>query len=279
MIPVLLSKERLPGIYFDLDDIEYVAYSRSVKQPPWWPGKRLYYLRLPILRLWERRAIRISHTTFVCSEHDRRYLSEVYGCKNAAVVPNAIDVPDVQEIPHKRNLLFLGNMSFLPNSVAADHLIRSIWPIISAALPDARLLVAGPEPGNIASFADRPPGVEFLGFVDDLEKLYKEVAVVCCPVLAGGGTRVKILEAAAYGKPIVSTTLGAEGIDLRDGEEILLRDCPQAFAEACIRLLKDRSFAVKIGQTARAAVVRKYERHDVVNRIRMYLSKSGDYCD
>ena len=278
IIPVLLSKEYHPGIYFDLDDIEHVAFLRSIKQPPWWPGKRLYYLRLPILKLWERRAIRLSHTTFVCSEHDRYYLSKVSGCKNIAVIPNCIDVPDLQKLPDTPKLLFLGIMSYMPNTVAADYLIGSIWPLIYSACPDAKLLIAGKEPEGIASFSHSPPGVEFLGFVDNLEELYKKVTVVCCPILSGGGTRIKILEAAAYGKPVVSTTVGAEGIDLRDGEEILLRDGPESFAEGCIQLLKDRNFAVKIGRAARSVVAQKYDRNKVVNSIRMYLSKSGDYC-
>ncbi len=277
IIPVILSRKYHPEIYFDLDDIEHVAFARSIKQPPWWPGKRLFYLRLPILRLWERRAIRLTRTTFVCSQHDRNYLSKVSGCKNIAVIPNAIDLPDVQELPYEPILLFLGQMAYLPNAVAADYLIRSIWPRILFALPDARLLIAGSKPESIPSFADSPPGVEFLGFVDDLQMLYKEVTLVCCPILSGGGTRIKILEAAAYGKPVVSTTIGAEGIDLRNGEEILLRDSPRSFAEACIQVLKDRSFALKIGRTARSVVARKYDMNDVVNRIRMHLSKSGDH--
>ncbi|MGO9314140.1 MAG: glycosyltransferase family 4 protein [Syntrophobacteraceae bacterium] len=275
-IPLLLSKEYHPRIYFDLDDIEHVALSRSIKQPPLWPGKRLFYLRLPILKLWERRAIRLSHTTFVCSEHDRHSLSKDWGSRNIEVIPNAIDIPDVQELPDKPRLLFLGLMSYLPNTVAADYLIKKIWPLILSAFPDARLLIAGPGSENIASFADCPSGVEFLGFVDDLEKLYKEVTVVCCPILSGGGTRIKILEAAAYGKPVVSTTVGAEGIELRDGEEILLRDGPESFAEGCIQLLKDRSFAVKIGRAARSVVARKYDRNHVIDRIRMTMGNSGN---
>jgi glycosyltransferase involved in cell wall biosynthesis len=276
IIPVLLSKDHHPRLYFDLDDIEHVAFSRSIKQPPVWLGKRLFYLRLPILKLWEKRAIRLSHTTFVCSEHDRNYLSKIFGCKNIAVIPNAVDVPDEQELPDKPRLLFLGLMSYLPNAVAADYLIRRIWPLISSACPDARLLIAGAGSESIASFTDCPSGVEFLGFVDDLEKLYREIMVVCCPILSGGGTRIKILEAAGYGKPVVSTTIGAEGIDLRDGEEILLRDGPESFAKGCIQLLKDRSFAVKIGQAARSVVARKYATNHVVNRVRMLLDKSGD---
>jgi glycosyltransferase involved in cell wall biosynthesis len=272
MIPYLLSKGHHPNIYFDLDDIEHVAYSRSIKQPPWWPGKRLLYLRLPILKLWERRAIRSSCKTFICSEHDRKYLSSVYGCNNVAVIPNAIDIPKKQELTDKPNFLFLGRMSYPPNTIAADYLIRKIWPIIYSDSPNARLLIAGSKPEKLESFADSPPGVEFLGFVDDLEKLYKEVAVVCCPILSGGGTRIKILEAAAHGKPVVSTTIGAEGIVLRDGIEILLRDDPRSFAEACIRLIKDWKFADKIGQTARSTVSRLYDRNAVVKTIGLTLN-------
>jgi glycosyltransferase involved in cell wall biosynthesis len=278
MIPFLLSRGHHPRVFFDLDDIEHVAYSRSIKQPPWWPGKRLYYLRLPILKLWERRAIRSSHTTFICSDYDKQYLSKAYGCNNVAVIPNAIEIPELQEITGKPVLLFLGRMSYPPNTVAANYLIKKIWPVIYSAVPNARLLIAGAKPEHIESFADNPPGVEFLGFIDDLDKLYKEVAVVCCPILSGGGTRIKILEAAAFGKPIVSTTLGAEGIDLRDGDEILLRDDPDSFAEACIRLLKERNFAVKIGQTARSSVARHYERDDVVERIKNYMNNYGQVC-
>jgi len=194
------------------------------------------------------------------------------------VIPNAIDIHERQEIPNKPNLLFLGQMSYLPNTVAADYLISKIWPIILSAVPEAKLLIAGSNPDNIASFTARPPGVEFLGFVNDLGKLYQDTAVVCCPILSGGGTRIKILEAAAYGKPIVSTTIGAEGINLRDREEILLCDDPKSFAEACIRLMKDKDLAVKIGENARSVVARQHDINNVIHKIKMYLTGSGGYC-
>jgi glycosyltransferase involved in cell wall biosynthesis len=228
-------------------------------------------LRLPILKLWERRAIRSAQKTFVCSEIDRQYLAKVFGCKNVEVISNAIEIPELREIPEKPVLLFLGHMSYPPNTVAADYLIRKIWPIIYSALPSARLLIAGSKPEHIESFSDSPAGVEFLGFVDDLAMLYQGVSVVCCPILSGGGTRIKILEAAAFGKPVVSTTIGAEGIDLRDGDEILLHDDPRSFAEACLELLDNRELAAGIGKAARAVVAEQYDRNNVVDRIKMFL--------
>jgi len=170
-------------------------------------------------------------------------------------------------------LLFLGRLHFGPNTTAADYLIQEIWPRVLVALPDARLLIAGSGPDCLASYTKKPKGVTFAGFVDDLDGLYEEVSVVCCPVLDGSGTRVKVLEAAAYGKPVVSTTIGAEGIELKDGEEIFLRDNAESFADACIRLLKDHSMAAIMGQRARAAVEEKYERQAVVERIKNVIGE------
>jgi glycosyltransferase involved in cell wall biosynthesis len=275
MVPILLSRAPLPPTYFDLDDVEHVSYARSIGQPPLWRGKPLLRLRLPILKRWEKRAIRASRATFVCSDPDRDYLRCRFGHGNVIVVPNAIDLPVIKAVPHGQTLLFLGLLSFHPNTVAADHLIRNIWPRILSALPEARLIVAGARPDRLESYEQRPCGVTFAGFVDDLEKLYEQVAVVCCPILYGSGTRIKILEAAAHGKPVVSTAVGAEGLSLREGSEILVRDDPGSFAEACIRLLSDRDLAARMGEKARSVVEREYARGAVVRNIRSHMDGTG----
>lgn len=276
MTPVLLSKAPVPPAYFDMDDIEHVAFARSIKQPPFWKGKPLQYLRLPVLCSWERRAIALSRTTFVCSEKDRRYLARAYRCKNVATIPNGVDIPREQPQPEEPTMLFLGTMSYQPNLAAAEYLIKCVWPLVLRALPHARLMVAGNYPERIPAFADSPPNVEFCGFVGDLRELYGRARAVCCPILSGAGTRIKIIEAAAYGKPVVSTNVGAEGIELRDGEEILLRDDLRSFAGACVRLLEDRAEALRIGSAARSAAARLYDAKGVVERIRAHLEGSGE---
>jgi hypothetical protein len=201
-------------------------------------------------------------------------LTRKCGHDRVVVIPNAVDLPRVKALPDTKNLLFLGFLSFHPNTIAADHLIEDIWPTVLSSLPDARLLIAGARPEWLASYKKEPKGVTFVGFVDDLERLYDEVAVVCCPILYGSGTRIKILEAAAHGKPVVSTTIGAEGIDLKDGEEILLRDDPKSFAEACIRLLTDKSLAARMAHKARSAIERSHERRAVVGNIKRVISNA-----
>jgi glycosyltransferase involved in cell wall biosynthesis len=130
-------------------------------------------------------------------------------------------------------------------------------------------------PERIPSFASHPPGVEFTGFVDDLDQLYRRVRIVCCPILAGGGTRVKILEAAAHGEAIVSTVVGAEGLEMRDGVDIVLRDGPAAFARACIELLQDPARCKALGASAREVVARRYDRRQIVNPIKGEIGNPG----
>lgn len=272
MCPILLSKRHPPPIFLDLDDIEHVSFARSVRQPPWWRWKWIQYFQVPSLLFWELRAIRYSKKTFVCSESDRKYLTNIWRLGNVVVIPNSTYIPEERELPNAPTLVFVGNFLHRPNIVGADYLITKVWPAIFSAVPNARLLIAGDRPENIVCFKDKPPGVEFRGFVENLDELYREVRVVCCPILSGGGTRIKILEAGAHGKPIVSTTVGAEGIDLNDGQEILLRDDPASFAEACVRLLKDQNLSARIGNAARSMVARSYDRSIIVHKIREQLA-------
>jgi glycosyltransferase involved in cell wall biosynthesis len=98
--------------------------------------------------------------------------------------------------------------------------------------------------------------------------------VVCAPILSGGGTRVKIIEAAAYGKPIVSTRMGAEGIEMQDGVEIFLRDDPKSFAEACIRLLNDHTLSKRMGVAARSTAIQKYNQIKIKQMIQEIIKES-----
>jgi glycosyltransferase involved in cell wall biosynthesis len=267
MCPILLTRRELPPVFMDLDDVEHRLFLRDILQPPIWLTKRLRYLQWPALLLGERRAIQLSRKTFVCSDLDAQYLEHKWGLLNVRVIPNSIRIPEVQPLSGRPVLLFLGLYAYNPNAVAAEHLITRIWPFIRAACPEATLLIAGAGPECIPPFTQRHPGVEYTGFVDDLDGLYRRSRVVCCPIQSGGGTRIKIIEAAAYGKPVVSTQAGAEGLDFVDGREILLRDNPRAFAETCIELLRDDAFCTSIGQAARTKAVARYDRESMIRLI------------
>jgi len=269
MCPALLTRKALPPVFVDLDDIEHVRWFRQVRQPPFWPAKPLYYLQLPALIAGERRGVKLARKTFVCSDVDRSYLTTWWRLPRIATIPNAVTIPARYGIdPESKALLFLATYAYAPNIVAAEFLIREVWPLVHEACPGSRLIIAGNKPERIPSFANRPADVEFTGFVENLDHLYRRVRIVCCPVTSGGGTRVKILEGAAHGKAIVSTRVGAEGLDLRDGRELLLRDGGREFAKACIELWTDPSRCEALGLAAREAVARQYDRKQIVVRIR-----------
>jgi glycosyltransferase involved in cell wall biosynthesis len=272
MCPHLLSHETLPPIFFDLDDIEHVRLIRSIKQSEKRPTNLLKYLYVPALCWGEIRAIRLARRTFVCSELDRRYLAKYWHLPGVVAIPNAVTIPAVQPLTSEPTLLFLGSYKYQPNLDAAEFLVKQVWPRVYRAMPTARLIIAGAPPQNVHGYGLNIPGVEFTGFVEDLGGLYRRSRVVCAPIFAGGGTRVKIVEAAAYGKPIVATQIGAEGLEMRNGHELLLREDPVSFAEACLKLLTDAALCERLGAAARAIAVQRYDRAKVVRLIQRYLT-------
>ena len=191
--------------FIDLDDVEHVRFIREITQPPHWRSKPLMYLQVPPLWWDERAAIVRSDTAFVCSEHDRQYLRRTMRVRNVEVMPNAVARVDDGPLTTEPNVLFIGNYRYGPNVVAAEYLIGDVWPRVARISPRARLLIAGLHSEDLPSFRNPARGVEFLGFITDLTALYRRTRVMCCPIQSGAGTRVKILEAASHGVPVVST--------------------------------------------------------------------------
>jgi glycosyltransferase involved in cell wall biosynthesis len=269
--PALSSPLNGARVFLDLDDVQHRVFAREVRQPPRWRLKPLLYLQVPALWWGERGAIVRAERAFVCSENDRRYLRRTMRVRNVDVVPNAVPRIADRALTADPTVLFLGAYSYAPNVVAAEYLVREVWPRLIQLHPAARLLIAGPGAEEIPGFHHPPPGVEFLGFVPDLDSLYRRVRVVCCPIQSGGGTRIKILEAASHGIPVVATPIGAEGLDLVPEREILLRRDPRGLAQACADLLADGARASRIGTAARQRVRALYARDAVVRRMATLL--------
>jgi glycosyltransferase involved in cell wall biosynthesis len=262
------GRTRRVPIFFDMDDIEHVALARGLLRDPGWPAQRLLLLQLPTLMLGEMRAMRLATTTFVCSESDRRCLQRYAAKGRVRLVPNSVPFTAIDDVDITEPLvLFVGAMGYRPNAQAADSLVRRIWPSIRTQVPGARLVIIGPGREHTASYRSADPSVTFTGFVDDLQSWYARARVVCCPIYHGGGTRVKIIEAAAYAKAIVSTRLGAEGLEFTDGSEIVLRDTPAELAQACVRLLSDPAAAARLGRAALHKARATYERSAILTQL------------
>jgi len=265
---------QLPPIVFDLDDVETQAYIRTVRQPPHWRTKPLQYLQYPALANMQRWAIRKARTTLVCSENDARALSTQYPAPaHVVAIPNAVPAPDASVISSSQTVLFLGTYGYLPNVQAANLLTQKIWPLVHARLPEARLLVAGRGCESLEGYQNPPAGVHFMGFVDDLNLLYQQTRVVACPILTGSGTRIKIIEAALAGRPVVSTAIGAEGLLFDPARnEIAIRDDIDEFAAELLRLLNDMPACEEMGRRARTLALQEYAESAIVRMLASLLS-------
>lgn len=283
---LLSACKGLPTTVFDMDDIEHVVHQRRMALPQSTRERWLSRAELPALARLEREAVRRAWKTLVCARDDARLLADFCGvpAERVAVVPNGLplppqgsngpqDAPGLQD-PNQSGretptpiLLMVGIYSYEPNGEGARHFIEHTWPLVRQARPDAQAWFVGASPEAIGDASRMPQGVKLLGFVDDLEAVYAQASVVICPILTGGGTRVKLIEAALRGKPIVSTTLGAEGLGFTDGQQALLRDSPSAMAQACVDLLAAPQRAARLGDAARAFAQQHYDRDRIAEAL------------
>jgi glycosyltransferase involved in cell wall biosynthesis len=261
----------LPPVFFDLDDVEHrYAYRRALNAPSL--SSAMYKLSgVPRVMIAERKAIRSADKTFVCSEVDQSYLASLR-MGNVTVIPNAVVVTKKEHpVYSQHTVLFLGNYRYVSNAEAAERLISRIWPLVLQQDETAHLIVAGDCPELIRSYRLRPLNVEFTGLVSDLDALYERSRIICCPIITGGGTRLKLIEAAAYAKPMITTPVGAEGLLFENDREILIRDSDAQIAAACSRLLSHDSECFELGSHAYRKALSLYNVDIVKQRIKSEL--------
>lgn len=265
-----------PRLFLDLDDVEHVAYWRSTLGPPRWRTKYLRLIHLPELVLEEWRAMRHCERVFVCSELDVGKLVFPGARAPALAVSNSIEDPILEEdgapSPGEDRVLFVGSFSYEPNRLGIEWFSREIWPLVVEHRPRARLHIVGRGGQAIDLPSSVTGSVEIHGFVDDIASVYGRSDVVVCPILAGGGTRVKLIEAAAYARAMISTTLGAEGLEFQDRKSILIEDHPAEFASTVIKALESPELRDRIGSEARRVFRRRYRREVVVSDLSSVLA-------
>lgn len=245
----------------DFHNVDYLIMERYVRFESN-RAKRLYArLESRKLREWERRACQRASTAWACSEYDRALLQKFGPGLPMFVVPNVVDVDEyaADSAEDPRKILFQGSMDWYPNRDAVEFFVMQIFSRIRSQVPNVRFVVAGRNPPEeFRQRLGRISGVEFTGTVTDMRAEIASAAVCVVPLRMGSGTRLKILEAAAMAKPIVSTRLGAEGLEFLPGQEIMLADDPSAFAEAVTKLLNAAADRRLLGQAARKRVEQDY---------------------
>ena len=225
-------------------------------------GRRLFmHVQVPKLLHFERIACRHASRVLACSDDDARELAKMAPQTPIRLVPNGVDTEHCrpgERSPQPAHMLFVGPMTWFPNLDGMQWFLRDVLPRILAERPDAQLTIVGKMNGLDVPSSLRAR-VRLAGFVEDLQHEVDTAAVYVVPLRAGSGTRLKVLEAMAFAKPIVTTSIAAQGIDLVDRHEALFADDANGFADAVLQLFADPARAARLGMAARAKAQARYD--------------------
>ncbi|HLJ95933.1 MAG TPA: glycosyltransferase family 4 protein [Gemmataceae bacterium] len=242
-------------------NVESLIFQRHADVATGWLRSRYMALQWRRMRRFESDCGRFFHTIIAVSEQDRQTFAREYIWHHVQTIDTAVDVDYFRPNgtpEHPDHIVFVGSLDWMPNQDGVIHFVQEVWPRIRHARPQAIFRIVGRNPARSVRRLERVDGVEVVGTVPDVRPHLAEAAVVVVPLLVGGGTRIKIFEALAMGKALVSTRIGAEGLPVQSGEHLLLADSPADFAEAVIQLLKDPERRGRLGQAASRLVTAHY---------------------
>jgi len=280
-----ISATQYPISIFDDHNAEYVlqkrAFETDIRYPARWIAAFYSFIQWKKLSRYEGMICRLADGVVAVSEADKRALQRLVPGLEVTVVPNGVDTEfynDQARFDHwdlvigHSSLVFTGKMDFRPNVDAVLWFHREVLPLVQREAPDVHFYIVGQSPHRrVLRLAD-DPAVTVTGYVDDVRPYIAGASVYVVPLRIGGGTRLKVLEAMAMGKAIVSTSLGCEGFEgLVSGQQLLLADTPQDFAQRVVELLDDASHRERLGRAARLFVEERYDWRIIVPRLeRLY---------
>lgn len=263
MADQLRGWDDLPPLVIDTHNIDSLVIRRYADVLPWSFRKAYALITSWKFARFESRAFRRAAAVLVCSGIEERLLQAGETGHRAWMVPNGADLErfrpvDQPSVPER--LLFFGKLDYFPNRDAIEFFLDDILPRIRESFPQVELHIAGAGGDDgLRARLEAEKGVIYHGKVADLNTLLGSAAVVVVPLRSGGGTRLKILEALAAARPLVSTVVGAEGLELEAGRDLLLADDADAFAAAVTGLLRDTQRAAALGNRGRSTVTRRYD--------------------
>jgi len=257
----ILPKSMYSKTCITFHDVNFKKAERLVKVEAKIARKARLWFHSHMMRRWEPFQAEKFGRCIVMSASDQVLLQEANPRLKVDVIPNGVDTKHYQPLPYPENaaiLIFVGNMAYRPNIDAVSYFCHTIYPRIKDEFPQAEFWIVGKEPPTevVALTGD---GVKVTGQVDDLLPYYRNSAASVVPLRAGGGTRLKVLEAMALGRPVVSTTVGCEGLNAIHGTHLLIADDAKRFAEYTMQLIRNKQLWLRIAQQAREFVVNRYD--------------------
>jgi glycosyltransferase involved in cell wall biosynthesis len=242
----------IPAVLFQ-HNVESEIWRRHATNGSGPARKLIYGLEFSKMLRYEQKMVQRFDHVIAVSEHDKKLMKAWVDPARITVVPTGVDTgqfcPGPQPEQEKPLVVFVGAMDWEPNIDAAKYFCAEIWPLVLAKVPDAKFRIVGRNPDRrVQALAGNT--VEVTGRVLSVVEHLRAAAVVVVPLRVGGGTRLKIYEAMAVGKAVVSTSVGAEGLDVHHGRDMILADSPVEFAESVITLLRDPDLRSRQGRAA-----------------------------
>ncbi len=261
---VLLRDLPLPvdiPVIADTHNVEFDVLRRTAASADSWIRRQYAQRQFHATLLEEQRSANSVDLLLATSDRDERVFRNELAISNTAVVPNGVDLSEFTAATRPGEpgvILFSGLMSYYPNQQAVRWFLDHVFPLVLRRVPTATFVVAGAAPPRW--LLDRAsPKVRVTGLVPDMRPFLEQASVFVAPLRIAGGTRVKILEAQATGRPVVSTSAGAEGLDAADGESILIADDANAFADHVVRALTDERLGAHLASKGLSHVMRHHD--------------------
>jgi len=212
--------------------------------------------------------------SLVCSREDLSYLEQEQGIGNVRLLPNGVDLDtfsaDAHDYTQNKTILFTGNMDYAPNVDAVLYFVREIFPLIREQAPGVEFVIAGQRPVKKVQ-ALAAADIRVTGFVKDLAEWYARAAIVVAPLRFGAGTQNKVLEAMAMGVPVVSRSIGFNGLNIASGEGVVLATETQSFADTCLALLQSQDYRQRVGAAGRQAIRSQFDWNVVAALLEQYF--------
>ena len=257
----LFRQHRVPAVLFQ-HNVESTIWQRHYETQRHSLKRALFHNQWQKMRRFEREACHRFDAVIAVSAADRDRIRNEFGLRQVFDVPTGVDTDyfrpsDLENDPAE--LVFTGSMDWLPNEDAVLFFVERVLPQVSRAIPEIKFTVVGRNPSaKLRDLAANDSRITLTGRVDDVRPYVHRASVFVVPLRIGGGTRLKIFEAMAMAKPVISTSIGAEGLPLQPGRDLMIADEPEALASSVIFLLKRSREAKAMGERARALVSERF---------------------
>jgi glycosyltransferase involved in cell wall biosynthesis len=266
------SEGENPRVIFDAHNAVWTIVERMRENAQWFL-RPILSVEARRVKSYEGKLLKKVDQVLAVTDVDRDELEEALKFSNDSVdnhvapitvIPIAVDTKQLKPIKLRtgsRNIVTLGTLHYPPNADGIRWFFNEVFPLICQSIPDANLTIIGKNPPSdfLDLAAQNPRTIKVTGYVPDLVPYFEESSLMVIPVRAGGGMRVRILEAFAYAMPVVTTTVGLEGIQAQPGEDVLVADKAEDFAASVIRLLNDPALREQLSVNGRHLVERKYD--------------------